>query len=154
MVGALSTSTGVTPTREPKPGRHGLLDSYAREIKREDCLLTLSEFAPVSQRLISLLCVPDRVFVIERGASLPSFTSSGDLSIAPLAKSMLFKLEAPADGELPSFGIHLSQKGDAVFCTVYDRKRGVRIQEELGSVSKGGLSWTAVESALSSIVGQ
>ncbi|MEW6722290.1 MAG: hypothetical protein AB1324_03445 [Candidatus Micrarchaeota archaeon] len=111
-------------------------------VGRDACAAALREIAPIGNRLLALLSLPDSIYRHDSA----SFSSEPGRTIAAVASAMALGQALPSS--FPDYGLHISPLGSSVFCTFVDRSRGVIAYSAIRNMYAGEGSWTAFEDAL------
>jgi hypothetical protein len=120
------------------------------DVSRESCLATLSSFAPMGKEIEALLNVPESLYSVG-GEDETSFSSvESDTGAARAASSLLRGFPFPSS--LPDYGIHISNVGSSVFCTLVDRARKVIVTSEIRNLESEEGSWERFGLALKDAV--
>lgn len=114
----------------------------AADAKR--CVELMHEVAPVPLRLIELLDLPEKLFVLGGGElSLSSEPSEG---LGELVAALAACRRIP--GEFCAYGLLISRRASNVFCTLADRRRRIIVMHSVANTMSDYRSWESFACAI------
>ena len=120
-------------------------------VRRESCIKALGAFAPLSERFISLLKLPDRL--IQHG---PASFSTGERGMGPETWQLIGSIKASGEfppsllHPLPPFGIVVAEFGGTDMCAFTDYGRRILVAKSI--VMEDRHQWEPFQSALSTVL--
>lgn len=134
--------------RNPDFRGGGVMTEDSLKVSKAEALEMMKGLASAPKELSDALSMPDSLFLV---GDTPSLSSEPSKGIARVFGSLI--MGGPLPHDVPDYGIHISQHGSSLFCTLLDRKRKIIVCDSISSGYSENASWDSfirsVDDALS-----
>jgi len=121
-----------------------MVEEVPPTVDAKRCVELLREVAPVPLRLLELLDLPEKLYLL--GCGELSLSSEPSAGLADLVAALAACRRIPM--EFCAYGLHLSKRASNIFCTLAERKRRIIVMHSVGNTMSDYRSWDSFACAI------